>query len=455
MSYSQPPDSTNESDSSSLETQEVQNDSPPASTTKSGTWNKGAIALTVMVLIGGGIWGTRQFLSSDNTPPAVAQPQQGPRATQVKLEELQASTLVDSSQFVGSLEAKERVILRPETAGRISRILVESGDQVQVGTPIIQLSPERSQAELNRAQADVEAARSAVRTARAELAAREAEVRSARSEVDLQNEELQRAKFLVEEGAQAQQELDRVQRDREAASAQLEAAQKQVEAAQSRLEEEQSALKRAQAEVAVVEEDLQDNRVLSPINGTIGDIRVELGEYLEAGDTITAISQNQVLELNLRIPIEQADRLQRGLTVELISPNREDPLLTGEINFISPQVDLAAQAVLAKAVFPNPNGRLKDDQFVRAKVIWEERTGVLIPTTAVSRLGGQTFAFVAQPAEDGEQLIAKQKPIQLGEIQGNSYQVLSGLEPGETLVVSGILNLSDGAPIQPQQETMN
>ncbi|MFP3326338.1 efflux RND transporter periplasmic adaptor subunit, partial [Planococcus sp. SIMBA_160] len=77
------------------------------------------------------------------------------------------------------------------------------------------------------------------------------------------------------------------------------------------------------------------------------------------------------------------------------------PLLTGQINFIAPQVDMQAQAVLAKAVFANPDGKLKDDQFVQARIIWEENTGVLIPTTAVSRLGGQTFAFVAQPSDTG------------------------------------------------------
>jgi len=345
------------------------------------------------------------------------------------------------------------VILRPETAGRVTRILVESGDAVEVGTPIAQLSPERSEAELNRAQADVESARSAVRTAQAELAAAQAEVRSAQSEVNLQNEEYQRTQFLVSEGAQAQQQLDRVQRDRESALSQLEAAQKQVDAARSRLEEERSALNSAQAQVAVIKEDLKDTRVLSPINGTIGDIRVELGEYLGVGDAIAAISQNKVLELNLRIPIEQADRLQKGIPVELTTANTEQPLLTGKINFIAPQVDIGAQAVLAKAVFPNPNGKLKDDQFVRAKVIWEERTGVLMPTTAVSRLGGQTFAFVAQPGEDNDQLIAKQTAVKLGAIQGNSYQVLSGLQPGDTLVTSGILNLSDGSPIMPQEDS--
>jgi len=409
-----------------------------------------AVGLGLLIILGGAVWGGRQLFLKNSNPSAVAQ-SQGSQPTPVKLEKLQASTLINSSEFVGTLEAKERVILRPETEGRVSEILVESGEQVEAGTPVIQLSPERSQAELNRARADVEAARSAVQTARSELAARQADVNNAQSEVNLQNEEYRRTQFLVQEGAQAQQALDRVERDRANALSQLEAAEKQVDAAKSRLEQAKAELKRAQAQVEVIQEDLQDTRVLSSIKGTIGDIRIELGEYLQAGDEIAAISQNNILELNLRIPVEQADRLEKRLPVELMTPNRNQSLLTGQINFIAPQVDTGAQSVLAKAVFPN-NGKLKDDQLVRAKVIWKKQSGVLIPTTAVSRLSGKTFAFVAQSSKKQGQLIAKQKPVELGPIQGNSYQVISGLKPGETLITSGIINLSDGDPIKPQQQ---
>ncbi|AFZ45223.1 efflux transporter, RND family, MFP subunit [Halothece sp. PCC 7418] len=450
-----------QSNDSTLETDPAPSEQSSLSAESKKPWQKGAMsatraslyALGVIAILGGAVWGGRQLLTP-SSPPAVAQ-SRGSQPTPVKLEKLQASPLIQSSQFVGALEAKERVALQAETDGRVTEIFVESGEEVQKGTPILQLSAERSQAEVNRAQADVDAARSAVRTAEAELAAAEADVRSARSEVNLQNEEYQRTQFLVEEGAQAQQQLDRVQRDRESALSRLEAAQKQVDAARSRLDQERSALNRAQAELEAVQEDLKDTLVVSPINGTIGDINAEIGEYLQARnqDDLTVISQNNVLELNLRIPIEQADQLQKGLTVELVTANREQPLKTGRINFISPQVDMQAQAVLAKAVFKNPDGKLKDDQFVQARVIWEEKTGVLMPTTAVSRLGGQTFAFVAQPSEAEDQLIAKQKPVQLGAIQGNNYQVISGLQPGDTLITSGILNLSDGAPIMPQEDS--
>ena len=70
-----------------------------------------------------------------------------------------------------------------------------------------------------------------------------------------------------------------------------------------------------------------------------------------------------------------------------------------------------------------------------------------MPVTAVLRISGQFFAFVAEDA--GGKLVAKQRAIKVGPIAGNNYQVLEGIKPGERVVVSGAQKLADGAPIQP------
>jgi multidrug efflux pump subunit AcrA (membrane-fusion protein) len=89
------------------------------------------------------------------------------------------------------------------------------------------------------------------------------------------------------------------------------------------------------------------------------------------------------------------------------------------------------------------------DNLSEPKVIWNTRPGILIPTTAISRVAGENFVFVAE-GQGPSKLIARQKPVKLGEIQGNKYRVLEGLKQGEKIVVSGLLNLTDGAPIIPE-----
>jgi RND family efflux transporter MFP subunit len=399
--------------------------------------------LTLLLFAGGGFaW---QFLRRNSSAPMAQQPQ----ALPVKLETIESGTLEESSQFVGTLEAQQRVVLRPETSGLVARILVSSGDRVASGAPVVELRPERSRAEVNSAIADVNVASAARNNAQAQLKALEAERISAAAEVELQNEEFERFSFLVAEGAQAERELDRVKRDRKAALAALNAADEQVRAARASLDEANAVLSRAGANADVAREDLQDTRILAPIAGVIGDIPIKIGDYVDSGDTLTTITQNQTLELRLSIPVEREAQLRVGLPVELTTAQANDPIVRGQIGFISPQVDTNSQSILAKASFPNPDGRLRDEQYVQALVIWDRQPGVLIPTTAISRLGGQTFVFVAQQSENN-QLVARQKPIQLGSIQGNRYQVLEGVAPGEQLITSGILNLSDGAPIMPE-----
>jgi RND family efflux transporter MFP subunit len=383
-------------------------------------------------------------------PSAVAE---GPPPIPVELATVESGTVRESSDFVGALEAKERVTLRPEVQGRVVAVYVEPGERVERGTPMVQLEPDQSEAEVRGANADITAAQAARSTAQARLRAAEADLASARSNVELQNTEYERARTLVAEGAQAQQVLDQAANSRNAAIAELNAAQQDVQAARAEVNESSASIARAQADASAIQEDLRFKRVAAPIAGVVGDVPVKVGDYVQPGDSLTTIVQNQTLELNISIPIERAPELRIGVPVELLDSNGE-ALITGRVSFISPEVNNAAQAVLAKASFIS-NGALRDGQFVRARVIWETGDGVLVPTSAITRIAGQTFVFVAQPnenaAEGQPKQVASQRLVQLGEIQGNNYQVLSGLEPGEQLITAGILNLTDGAPIMTGQ----
>lgn len=375
--------------------------------------------------------------------------EQGLPPALVETQEVKTDRVQDGSEFVGSLEARERVQLRPEIDARIVSILVSPGDRVEAGTPILELKADVNRAEASGAAADVSAAQAAVNTARAQLQAAEAERARAESNVRLQTTEYERTAQLVEEGAQSQQELDQATNNRDTAIAALQAAQDQVGVAQAEVNQAQAELSRAQADQAVASSNLGDTTVNAPIAGVVGDIPVKVGDYVTTADNMTSIIKNDVLDLNISVPIERNDQLRVGLPVELVN-GQGDVLVRGQISFVSPEVNPDDQAILAKASFPN-NGNLKDGQFVRARIIWQSGPGILIPTSAVTRIAGQTFVFVAEPGEPGPdgqpQQVAKQKPVSLGNIQGNNYQVLSGLEPGEQVITSGVLNLTDGAPV--------
>ncbi|MBF2002133.1 MAG: efflux RND transporter periplasmic adaptor subunit [Synechococcales cyanobacterium M58_A2018_015] len=393
--------------------------------------------------------GTVLLVSLANACSAPAPQAGGPPAMPVQVENVQTSTVEESSEFVGALEAQERVALRPEVEGRIVEIYVSPGQSVAQGDAIAQLRPDRDEAAVSGAAASVAAAQAARGTAAARLRSAEAERQRAAADLELQTTEFNRTQTLVAEGAQSQQALDQARNRRDTAAAALRAAEEEVRAARAALGEAEALVARNQAEQAVATEDLRNTQVVAPIAGTVGNVPVKVGDYVTTSDAITSIIQNQALDLNLSVPIERAGDLRVGLPVELMDDQGE-PIATGRISFVSPEVDTANQLILAKASFPN-NGRLKDGQFVRARVIWSTTPGVVVPTDAVTRFAGQTFVFVVEPgdaAASGEpQQIARQRAVKLGRIQGNSYQVISGIEPNEQVIVSGVLNLSDGVPV--------
>ena len=166
-------------------------------------------------------------------------------------------------------------------------------------------------------------------------------------------------------------------------------------------------------------------------------------------ETADIAGAHVLVRADLNVPLEQAGRLRIGLPIDLLN-TAGDILGRTRVDFISPEVDNSSQSVLVKAAVPNSRGTLRTLQFVRARIIWGTHQGLLLPVLSVSRIGGQYFAFVV--AGQGKSLVARQKEISVGQIAGNDYEVLGGLDAGERVVVEGTQELGDGMPVREMEE---
>lgn len=316
------------------------------------------------------------------------------------------------------------------------------------------------------------------------LKTREADLKRAQATLNLAEINLKRAKFLVETGVQPQQDLDNKttafkdsQANTEAAvktvqaakatvqanlgsvkAAQaalrqtqenLKAAEQQVSIARANIKAQKAAIDQAQGQLGVDAQQLIYNRVVSPINGTVGSITPKVGDFLRQGENFTTITDNRQFEMNINVPVERASVLRLGLPVEMVQPDGKGGKV-GRISFVSPTADQNSQSILAKVVFAN-DGSLRNNQYVRVRIIWDQKPGLLVPTSAVTAIGAQRFVYVAEPAKTTEKssnrLVARQKPVTLGGIQGQSYRILSGVASGEKIVLDRILELRDDLPI--------
>ena len=453
----------------------------PKSTLSLRSFSASAIALAMMLNVAG--CGSKEKA-------------QQPQAIAVKLKTIEPATLIDSSEYVANLEARDRVSLAPRTEGRILEIFVRQGDRVNRGEALFEFEPTQEQENVNAAtqSVNVEKARlgqvqAELSTAQANRAAAAAQAESAKADVqetesamELAQINLDRTEMLVEGGALSRQELDNDQSEFTSAMAQLnsrkeslnaavkslQAAEEQVEQARANIASQNATIKRAEAELGSISQNLAFNTINAPIDGVIGSFDKKVGDYVSIGEELTTITNNQSFELNINIPVEYRDRLKPGLTVETINEDGSAGI-EGEITYIAPLVQQNTQSILTKVIFPN-QGSLKDREYQRVRVIWQEKPGVLVPTTAISTLGGQNFVYIAtqkqsesksnsqtQQNQDSEStstssLIASQQPIKLGRIQNQSYQVISGLKEGDKIAVSNILSLRDGTAIEVAEE---
>jgi RND family efflux transporter MFP subunit len=293
----------------------------------------------------------------------------------------------------------------PQVEGWITEIYVHSGDPVAAGAHLVQIDPAKQQA--------------TVKSQQSARAAQEANVEYAR-------EQFNRTSGLYKAGVVSKQDMDQ-------AKSALDAAEAQLQALDAQLREQQV--------------QLHYYTVNATRAGIVGDIPVRVGDRVTTTTTLTTIDEPGGLEAYIYVPIERSPQLKRGMLAQIVD-SEGHVLSDSHVAFISPRVDDTTQTVLVKASVANRNDRLRNAQFIRARMIWGTHPTPVAPVLAVSRLGGQYFAFIAEAAGNG--FVARQRPLHIGQMVGNDYSVLEGLKPGDRIIVSGTQFLVDGMPVVPQ-----
>jgi RND family efflux transporter MFP subunit len=174
---------------------------------------------------------------------------------------------------------------------------------------------------------------------------------------------------------------------------------------------------------------------------------VRVGDRVKTDTVLTTLDKGGELEAYISVPSEKASSVKLGTPVDMVDDSGKVTLKT-KITFVSPRVDPQTQLLLVKANVPNANGQFRNDQLVHVRVVYSQEQRILVPVTAVTRLSGQPFVYVAE--KNGNQTVAKQRAVTLGDVYGNDYVVLSGIKPGETMIVTGTQMLGDGAPVAPE-----
>jgi RND family efflux transporter MFP subunit len=421
--------------------------------------------LLLALVVAGGGYGLWRWLAPQKSAPTATNAQ--PPASRVKISTVQAGIIEESDQYIANLESRRSVTLQPRVQGQVAQIFVRSGDTVAAGNPIMQLDPREQQAAVSSVNAAAEVSQSEVENARATLRSLEAQRLSSLANLKLNQQDYERYTNLASQGAVSRQTSEQYANRLATSQAAVREVEARIKAQQASINQAEKSLKQAQANTSERQVQLQYYKITAPFAGTVGDVPIKVGDFVNTSTQLVTITQNQPLEVNIFVPIERGPQLRKGTPVEIMDAQGKS-LGMSRVFFISPNSSNNNQgSVLIKSLFDNSKNQLRAGQFASARVIWSQRAGVLIPVTAVTPVAGETFVYVTaqapsqppqgekrekpQAAQQGaSQLVARQKRVKLGKIKGNNYQVLEGLQPGDKIIVSGLLNLRDGVPIIPE-----
>jgi membrane fusion protein (multidrug efflux system) len=260
--------------------------------------------------------------------------------------------------------------------------------------------------------------------------------------------------------AQAALTTARLKADRDKELVAINAVSKQTnDDAQAALEQAQATVQSGQAAVDTARINLGYTTVTAPISGRIGKSSFTPGALVTAGQATALATIQETDKIYVDINRSVADVLsmkqaiQSGQVgaadsadVSLTLDNGTTYPLKGKLQFSDVTVDESTGTVDLRAIFANPDGTLMPGMYVRAQLATAVATnGILVPQSAVQRdAKGNASVYVV-----GSDSKVVSKPLQLGQSVGEKWLAISGLAPGDKVIVTGLQKIAPGAPVQP------
>lgn len=301
----------------------------------------------------------------------------------------------DSLSVIGSMEAVHGVVISADLPGTVSKINFQSGQAVKEGDVIVELD---------------------TRQERAQLAALEAQR-------DLAKINFGRTQKLVDEGVLSRQEYDTSV-----------ASQKQTE-----------------ANVGEIRATIDRKTIRAPFSGILGIRKVNLGQYLAAGNPIVQLQQLNPIYVDFGVPQQSGTQVKVGGNVTVTAQDLAGKEFTGRVTALDAVIDEATRNYQVQATLANPQGKLKPGMFVQVAMHYgTPRDAVTLPASAINYAPYGDSVFIITDLKDpkgNSYRGVRQQFVKIDGSRGDQVAVVSGVKPGDEVVSSGVFKLRNGAAV--------
>ena len=327
-----------------------------------------------------------------------------------------------------NLRALRSVTILSHSVGVVTRMAVEEGDFVRKGQLLCQLDDREL-------QVDLELARQKLAQTRVQLESTQIAREKIQSQIAAKAIELQRNVDALAEGLVSDTDVDLI-RNLVAELGHDERAQ------EATVRESEFRVEELIAEIAKVEYNIEEARVIAPFAGTIVERLVDLGQSVTPTDSIFRLASFSPIYADVFLSEVESRAVKPGQLAS-IQLDIGATAVEGRIVRISPVVDDETGTVKVTAEIQSPTAQFRPGAFVRVSINTDTvDDAVLIPKAAVIERDGETFVFVT------ENETAHRKVVQLGYENGASVEVRSGINSGDLVVVAGQGALSEGDKVE-------
>jgi len=322
---------------------------------------------------------------SESNVPAGGRPG-GPAGAPVEAVVVRPQLLENRVYATGSLRANEEVELRTEISGRVTGIFFSEGSRVKKGTVLLTINDQELQAQLKRKQ----------------------------FEETLAADEERRQKSLLDINGVSREEYDK----------------------------SSNRLKMIQAERELLETQIAKTRIVAPFDGVIGLRYVSEGGYVTPNILISTMQDNDPMKVEFSVPEKNARQIKNGTQI-LVRIGDSPEGSKGVVYAVESMIDPGTRTIKARATIPNPDGNLLPGSFGKVEVTLDQLpNAIVIPSGAIIPRINDEIVYVCRNGK------AQSVTVRSGIRTESGTQITEGLAPGDTLVVSGLLQLTDGKNVQ-------
>ncbi len=370
-------------------------------------------AVVLAALIGAGAWWLR------NAEPTFEVRTVAARETRLN----EPTTVLNASGYV---TARRMATVSSKVTGRVTEVFIEEGMQVEQGELLATLDTSNTEVNLRLAESELAAARTLL--AETEVRLREAVL------------ELERVRPLHERGVVSKAELDRVQANHDSLEARIVQQREQISVADSR--------------TALWRQELADREIRAPFSGVVVAKNAQPGEMISpmsAGGSFTRTGIGTIVDmssLEIEVDVNEAyiNRVEPGQPVEATLDAYIDWKIPARVIAIIPTADRQRATVAVRIAFEELDPRILPDMGVKvafrdAGTVDQQAAsgiGVVVPPEALRRDSGRDVVFVLAGG------VVERRAVTIGNQTNNEATIVSGLAPGERVVVEGPEDLADG-----------